>query len=94
MSKALLVMDMPKSCRECPLAQNESYPLEEAYMCSVTRKWVIDKECESRQNWCPLKEVPEKKEREFVEEDYNGGYSHGIVHGWNACIDEILKGSE
>lgn len=55
MNKAILIIDMPKNCRECPLAQNESNPLEETYVCSVTRKWLIDKECDNRQKWCPLR---------------------------------------
>lgn len=85
MSKAILVIDMPKNCRECPLAKNESIVLEEAYNCLPKRKWVTDRECESRPNWCPLKEVPQKQEN-LPTNIYR--------EGWNACIDEILKGSE
>lgn len=88
MSKAILVMDMPKSCRECSLAENRSIQLEESYICSPKRKWATDKECESRQNWCPLKEVPQKKKDTLMT-----NYSR-YVRGWNDCIDRILEGSE
>lgn len=87
MSKAILVIDMPKNCRECPLAKNESIVLEEAYNCLPKRKWVTDRECESRPNWCPLKEVPQKPDYPPIDEC-------SYVAGYNACIDEILKGSE
>ena len=89
MSKAMLVMDMPKSCRECSLAENRSIQLEESYICSPKRKWVTDKECENRQNWCPLKEVPKKQPHYSVDETF----MRGAKTGYNACIDDILKGS-
>ena len=43
---------------------------------------------------CPLRELPKKKERLVATNDYDGGYSHGFTHGYNACIDELLKGEE
>ena len=27
----------------------------------------------------------------LVKNDYDGGYSHGFTHGYNACIDELTK---
>ena len=41
---------------------------------------------EDRPDWCPLRELPEKKERrvgEHGERMYRAGF--------NACLDEILK---
>ena len=78
---------MPKNCRECPLAKNESIVLEEAYNCLPKRKWVTDRECESRQNWCPLKEVPQKPEfQDYMEMD---GPDES-----NIFIDEIVHEEE
>ena len=88
MSKAILVLEMPKSCSECPL-----FCSHYSYMnCRALNNRGIDYPYPDnfRQEWCPLRNVIEKKERDIVKEDYNGGYSHGIVYGWNACIDEIL----
>ena len=45
-------------------------------------------------DWCPLRELPEMKERLVATNDYDGGYSHGFTHGYNACIDELLKGEK
>ena len=90
MNKAILVIDMPKNCRECTLAQNKTIPLEEAYSCTLTRKWVIDKECDSRPSGCPLKEVPEKMQvcGKYPQPD---GIVPSYKIGYNACIDEILR---
>lgn len=91
MCKAILVMDMPKSCRECPLAQNKSICIEESYICSPKRKWVTDKECESRPDWCPLKEMPQKK---ICKYHIDEKYMRGVKDGYNTCIEEIMRGSE
>ena len=76
-------MDMPKNCSECPC-------------CYVPRCEVLEKSLntneiyECKPDWCPLKEVPQKKNRTSVV----GDYLKGSVDGYNACIDEILKGSD
>ena len=85
MSKAILVMDMPKSCAECRFS---TIGCQDNDVCYLNNKEIyLDK----KPDWCPLRDLPQKKEREIVQEDYNGGYSHGIVHGYNSCIDEILN---
>lgn len=83
MSKAILVMDMPESCRECPLELSK-------HQCAVNSELMKDNTI--RQVWCPLREVPEKKDLSKI--------SHGILAyssdefyqavGYNAAIDEIL----
>lgn len=89
--KAILVMDMPSSCNECPLFNSHYSDMTcRANGNGINYPYPKDK----RQDWCPLKPMPIKKEREVVEENYNGGYSHGIVHGYNACIDELLSEKE
>ena len=76
-SKAILVLDMPESCGDCPL-QTEYDTLR----CVVNNEIVT---MDARPDWCPLKPVPEK-----VDIPYLTIWDAG----WNACIDEILKGSE
>lgn len=91
MSKAILVMDMPKSCDVCDFVTVDekvgnmtcTNPLSDEYGCDVTDY------IGCRAGGCPLKEVPQKA--------YNGTTletSQAYTRGWNACIDEILKGSE
>lgn len=83
MSKAILVIDMPSRCNSCPL-------LDEPYdYCIPTDRDVSDYGSETKPTWCPLKEVPQKKEADSLSDS---GYFEAI--GYNACIDEILKGSE
>lgn len=79
MEKAILVMDMPKKCMDCPC--------EYEGRCEV--KFGIYVSLNEKPSWCPLKPMPEKKKIEIVQEDYDGGYSHGFTHGFNACIDAI-----
>lgn len=82
--KALLVMDMPESCRECPLRSL-------ADDCRLTGRYVMYfSNWRNKPDWCPLKPVPEKKP--VVLSD--GGPVSAWGNGWNACIDEILGETE
>lgn len=101
MSKAVLVIDMPSSCLECPLShKSEEIPLGNFTYQSLFRcKFEPEDLCEddgdtvylndimmkSKPNWCPLRELPEKKSV------YTNGH---YTDGYNACIDELLKGEE
>ena len=83
MSKAILVMDMPDVCYDCPLCENDSG-------CMAVGNSLIEVFTDrEKPEWCPLKPLPEKAELTFVD--------HGqdqIAMGWNSCIDELLKGGE
>lgn len=80
MSKAMLIMDMPSSCMECQLCYNEDFP-----MCEAGGRRIKDDNIEKRQEWCPLREVPQKKEESSI-----GGLEFVYMEGYNDCIDEIL----
>lgn len=76
MSKAVLVMDMPKDCYECKL--------QDWLNCRIAKKCNTSN---SRPDWCPLRELPKKKPTIGKESEndilcMNAGY--------NACIDELL----
>ena len=81
MSKAVLVMDMPEDCLECPCMRM----VYEYRICQVKRKACGEDE-HNRPDWCPLRELPEKQK---ADTDLLTMES-GIVAGWNACLDEIL----
>ena len=88
MSKAVLVMNMPSSCFKFPLGKNMSNSIEVCIQCPLG-KCVVDVETETIPDWCPLSELPKKKLTIGKESDndilcMNAGY--------NACIDELLKG--
>lgn len=88
MSKAILVIDMPDSCSKCPLFSGSYADM----CCSGLRNRTIDYPYPEsfRQEWCPLKPVPEKYDMNTVvyDRDYDGEYEYG----YNACIDEIFGG--
>lgn len=96
MSKAILVVDMPSSCGECEfcLEITENHHCCQRVSDDNERCKRVDYDVEFYQyekpDWCPLKPMPEKKDRSKVV----GDYLRGRCDGYNACIDEIMKGSE
>lgn len=84
MAKAMLIMDMPTTCSECMLCDLNG--------CCLALKMVefCGYRYDQKQKWCPLREVPQKK-------DFINPESVIEIHkdmGFNACIDEILGGGE
>ena len=82
MSKCVLVMDMPNGCENCVMAKTR-HSTDKNY-CILTENNFYD-DLQKRPDWCPLSEVPEKKSV------YTNGH---YTDGYNACIDELLKGEE
>ena len=89
MAKAMLIMDMPECCAKCRLSENGK-------ICKDGNRLIIDivenggiltQEyigLNAKPDWCPLKEMPKKKEPILYEpDDYYVGY--------NDCIDDILR---
>ena len=81
MDKAVLVMDMPERCDMCDLRYTLPFGNKVCYM---KFKGVTG---EKRPDWCPLRELPEKKKTNY----YMNNKEKGIVEGWNACLDAIDK---
>ena len=88
MSKAVLVMDMPEQlCQKCTLLYETENGDE--YMCCATGKLVPDGE---KPNWCPLRELPEKREIYHNKNHYISNFwADAKSVGWNCCLDEIQK---
>lgn len=81
MSKCVLVMDMPSGCIKCPLY--DYVPSS----CFLTNKFQNNISEDFKPDWCPLRELPEKKEADI----YTTAYDKATMIGYNACIDELLK---
>lgn len=80
MSKAMLIMDMPKCCDRCLLKVKANYGTGK---CVINDSVIGD--IHRRQDWCPLREAPRKiTERTRL---CNKWYAQG----YNACVDEILN---
>ena len=81
MSKAILIMDMPRYCCECPVGEVwEVIPSVEECYCGLENKNIINKY--HKPEWCPLKSPPKRFIRFGEEDDYAEGY--------NDCLNEIL----
>ena len=98
MAKAMLIMDMPTTCSECMLCDLNG--------CCLALKMVefCEYRYDQKQKWCPLREVPQKKEvknlNEALAESKNYEDVAKVVFdilmdcGYNQCIDELLGGGE
>lgn len=83
LNKAILVIDMPDSCRRCMC-----YVLGESNnFCSVTKFAIFDGS--TKPHHCPLKPVPEKYEIDKTKRS-DPFYEFEFECGYNQCIDEIL----
>lgn len=81
MSKAVLVMDMPKSCCSCNMCNSN----DECILQDEDANFKASDSWEELRKGCPLRELPEKKESYL---DINN--KKGYCDGYNACIDELL----
>lgn len=102
MSKAVLVIDMPERCIDCPC----HFYSEPCLICGVDVNTVEpDKNGEIedvKPDWCPLRPLPEKKEykgidgitAEKLKTRIYESNKESLALGWNACIDAITGGTE
>ena len=84
MSKAVLVMDMPNSCKECFLFGDHYSDMCCKGMHNRTINYPYPKDF--KQDWCPLNPLPKEDNREHLLE-----WSRGYQGGWNDCINAIYK---
>lgn len=78
MSKAILVIDMPNSCMDCPLFVTSDYG---AYC-------VLDDTRSDKASGCPLQQAPEEELVWF--DDERGDWERG----YNSCLREIVGREE
>lgn len=86
MSKVIAVIDKPSNCIQCPCIRINSF-----YDVCQLAKMSLPFDGKEIPDWCPLREVPQKK-RTIGKERENDMLC--LNAGWNACIDDILKGAE
>ena len=87
--KAILVMEMPGSCRDC-IARGLSDDCMVTYISVAENRYN-----KSKPEWCPLVPIPEKK-MELEKREFLMGEVIQCVYvpvpenkGWNACLDAI-----
>lgn len=98
MSKAVLILDMPKDCLHCKLRKVLHINGKYYQHCGLdTNGYCLEsffKENDLKEGFksehCPLRELPEKDNKSYFPDEYSDGHRDG----YNACIDELLKGEE
>ena len=81
MSKAILVLDMPNMCCECPMFTEDT---SHRPICAFTGFQIIG----CKDDRCPLCPLPEKELIWYEDE------ASDWARGYNSCIDEITGGEE
>ena len=80
MAKGIIILDdIPVICAECNFA-NLTHD-KKYFRCGVNGKIAYN----AKPDWCPIKEMPKKKE---IKNAVNMT-SLGWIEGFNACLDEI-----
>ena len=93
MPKAVLVMDMPESCKKCVFCRGLNACKLNKYLVGdrICTIYTVDKQIMEggKPDWCPLRELPEKiPELKAGYEDISTSIRRV---GWNACLDAIAK---
>lgn len=86
MAKAVLVMDMPECCADCPCSFFERDNPILNLICGVTQE---DAYNVGKPDWCPLRELPEKIPESKSE--YEKVTTSVKRIGWNECLDTMLE---
>lgn len=82
-SKSVLVIGTPTSCKECPIYTG--------YSCHVYRP----QHCKHIPEWCPLLPLPECKElitNTNGEANIGNILQYNYAQGYNDCLKDIQKG--
>ena len=80
-TKAVLVIDMPQSCEDCP-CYHEGY----GHCNNVKFRFIQDSDKVAP--WCPLKPMPEKKDIDDPSLTFD---TVDKYIGFNECIEELEK---
>lgn len=91
MAKAVLVMDMPESCKKCVFCRGLNACKLNKYLVGdrICTIYTVDKQIMEggKPDWCPLRELPEKiPELKSGYEDISTSIRRV---GWNACLDAL-----
>lgn len=88
MSKAVLIIDMPESCEECPLQLEVESGKKIVLGVNICRgSGMYNQDSSKKPEWCYLRPMPEKMECPGM---------NGVNYeaGWNSCIDAIEGGED
>lgn len=92
--KAVLVIDMPNRCSECPLcSKDENYWGDiVSAECQMQYKGYLTLNEMEKPTWCPLKPLPQKLKLR-IQREWITDYDRYEI-GYNACLDKITGETE
>lgn len=79
--KVMLILEEPMDCTDCPLTDLSSMSGDKLCL-AAGKKWIETQNEGKKPEWCPLRDIPLKKNTDFCS---NIVYANG----WNACVDEV-----
>lgn len=99
-SKGIIAVDIPETCLDCKFCCEIHEGVEAC--CGISDetsnkglcRTIEVSYCNEKPEWCPIREVPQKKEKKPINDYLFGQLGYAFMQGWNACVDEILKGGD
>lgn len=92
MSKAILVINTPKSCYECRFHEvDDDFTVEEVDVCNAYCDVILENEMKNKPSWCPLKPLPQSVD-DLGLEVWNS--RNGSMLAPKGLFDEIYNGEE
>lgn len=101
MKKGIIVIDMHDNCKECPFVIKDMRL--KTGLCAAWESLHDDMRIipdSDKPDWCPVRELPEKRRETTIDEMCREGYSREdisrevlrsmVIEGWNTCLDKIL----
>lgn len=91
--EGFILVDFPRYCVDCKFCREINEGTEAC--CEMTRDpdeydcyRMIDDYCQSRPQWCPIKQIPYKKT--LFDSSGNQKAKVDYCQGWNDCIKNML----
>ena len=97
MDKAVLVIDMPVACLDCPfedfLLNSSNQIVEDKPLCKLEPGLGVLEDEYSKPSWCPLKPMPKQftLDEILMAKDVKTAIE---MRAYNDCLDEILGETE
>lgn len=85
--KAILLINMPSSCHECPLLG------ERWDECQAIGAIMSKEQMDTKPSWCPLRPMPKRSRPQDVGQ-VDDLYQAGLYAGWNECVFVLLGETE
>lgn len=92
MNKSIFILDTPECCNRCPVGR--IFGMAGQVECMGGKNIRVSQNGSTIPNWCPLRDFPKRKMLLGID----GASTEMEIRercrqeGFNACIDEILKG--